>query len=274
MRFGAALLVFTIVLCSIFLFIGNATAIDAADLIEEQNTAALKLWSDLQVLGAKTGPDTPKAAGTDHVLLVEHVFQEMVEFSRRNFWILQSASRLNFWFIPTWLRLSIEPVTFIPGHRIDHIDVPPDLSDTIDIEREGMLQIEAYQRIRNYALPLSKIELLISGSIYNYVLPTIYASLEAYLYGFRLYSQLIRQNIYLYSAAYGVRYSIAMIAGLVIGLFGSFLPKTLALSPLAVAFLVGYAVEAFLSRLDDTVAKLNGAGPGLPPPAAAETGSG
>ena len=54
----------------------------------------------------------------------------------------------------------------------------------------------------------------------------------------------------------GTRIQIAAIAGFVIGLFGSLLPKNLALSPLAVAFLVGYAVEPFLSRLDDLVAKL------------------
>jgi hypothetical protein len=42
----------------------------------------------------------------------------------------------------------------------------------------------------------------------------------------------------------------------VVGLFGSLLPKSLALSPLAVAFLVGYAVEAFFSWLDDVIAKL------------------
>jgi hypothetical protein len=38
---------------------------------------------------------------------------------------------------------------------------------------------------------------------------------------------------------------IAAIAALVVGLFGSLLPKSLALRPLAIAFLVGYAVELF-----------------------------
>jgi hypothetical protein len=34
------------------------------------------------------------------------------------------------------------------------------------------------------------------------------------------------------------------------------LPKSLALPPLAIAFLVGYAVEAFFSRLDYSIRRL------------------
>jgi len=41
-----------------------------------------------------------------------------------------------------------------------------------------------------------------------------------------------------------------------VGLFGSLLPKSLALPQLAIAFLVGYAVEAFFSWLDHLITKL------------------
>ena len=95
--------------------------------------------------------------------------------------------------------------------------------------------------------------------------------LGAFLYGFRLYSRLIRRKIYLRSAANSARYYIAAIAGLVIGLFGSLLPKNLALSPLAVAFLVGYGVEAFFSRLDDLIAKFKGDAPAGHAPAQGDT---
>src|SRR6185312_15076279 len=105
---------------------------------------------------------------------------------------------------------------------------------------------------------LYKTNTLIYGGISTYLLPTIYALLGAFLYGFRFYSRLIRKKEYLRSAAHSARYFIAAIAGLVVGLFGSLLPKSLALPPLAVAFLVGYAVEAFFSRLDDLIRKLKG----------------
>jgi hypothetical protein len=82
--------------------------------------------------------------------------------------------------------------------------------------------------------------------------------LGAFLYGFRYYSRLIRRKEFLPSVADSARYFIAAIAGLVIGLFGSLLPKSLSLPPLAVAFLVGYAVEAFFSRLDGLIRNLKG----------------
>ena len=101
------------------------------------------------------------------------------------------------------------------------------------------------------------------------ILPTVYALLGAFLYGFRLYSRLIRRKTYLRSAAHSARYYIAAIAGLVVGLFGSLLPN-LVLSPLAVAFLVGYGVEAFFSRLDDLIVKFKRDAPVKPAPAQEE----
>jgi flagellar biosynthesis protein FliQ len=45
------------------------------------------------------------------------------------------------------------------------------------------------------------------------------------------------------------RVVIALIAGLVVGLFNNF-TQGITLSPLAIAFIVGYAVEIFFSFLD------------------------
>ena len=70
---------------------------------------------------------------------------------------------------------------------------------------------------------------------------------------------MIEHKEYLPSAASGARYFIASIAGLVVGLFGSLLPPSLVLPPLAIAFLVGYAVDAFFARLDQLIEKLKGA---------------
>lgn len=261
MKAAALVLVSSLILVSIFLFMSNATASDASDLIDQQNAAALRLWSDMQVLRASAGADSAKPTGTDRSILTERIFEELVEFSRKNNALLQSAGRLNYWFIPPWLELPVESVRFEPGQPIDHINVSPRLSSAAEIEHESILQVEAYQAIRNYALALSKMEGLLYGSLSTYLLPVVYALLGAFLYGFRLYSRLIRRKEYLESAAHSARYFIAAIAGLVIGLFGSLLPKTLALPPLGIAFLMGYAVEAFFSRLDVAIAKVKGATP-------------
>jgi hypothetical protein len=261
MKIQSTLLVVSIILFSIFLFMSTATLNDTSDLIDQQNAVALKLWADVQILrtDGAAGNDAGHA-GSGGAVIAERTFEEMVEFSRKSAWLLQSASRLNFWFTPWWMRSSVEEVTFNQKNPngMDHLNVPPRLSTVAEIESEAIAQINAYQSIRDYALGLYKINTLIYSSLATYFLPTVYALMGAFLYGFRIYSRMIRRKTFLPSAAYSARYFIAAIAGLVVGLFGSLLPKGLALPPLAVAFLVGYAVEAFFSRLDGLIRKLKG----------------
>ena len=262
MKIRATLLVAAIIVFSIFLFMSNATLNETSDLIDQQNAAALKLWSDVQMLRASSETSPADSAGgapnRTGERIAERVFEGTVEFSRKNTWLLQSASCLNFWFTPWWMELSIDDVTFKPANAngMDHLNVRPELSTVTEIENEAVYQIRAYQYIRDYALGLCKIDMLIYSSLSTYFLPTVYALLGAFLYGFRFYSRLIRRKAFLPCVAHSARYFIAAIAGLVIGLFGSLLPKSVSLPPLVVAFLVGYAVEAFFSRLDGLIRNL------------------
>ena len=193
----------------------------------------------------------------------DRVFQDTVEFARRNQWLLQSAIKLHYWYNYWWTDYDTLRVTFNAEFgdkdalgRVDHLMVSPEITTSDEIAREVINQIKVYQLLRDYAQLLYTNDSIIYGGITTYLLPTIYALLGAFLYGFRLYSRLMRRTTYLRSAAHSARFFIAAIAGLVIGLFGSLLPQSLALSPLAVAFLVGYAVEAFFSWLDDIIGKL------------------
>jgi hypothetical protein len=260
MKIRSTLVVLLVIASSIFLFMSTATLTETQDLIDQQNTAALKLRADLQVLRNSTqAGNGVSLQGTS--VIADRVFEEMVEFSRKSASLLQSASRLNGSFTPWWIILSVKDVTFNGENTngMDHLDVPPGLSTVAEIEKEAVYQVKAYQYIRDYALGLCKIDALIYTGLSTYFLPTIYALLGAFLYGFRMYSRLIRRKEFLPSAAHSARYFIAAIAGLVVGLFGSLLPKSMALPPLAMAFLVGYAVEAFFSRLDELIRRLKGA---------------
>ena len=275
MKALALLLVSGVIVFSIFLFMSNATLTETSDLIEQQNTAALKLWGEVQVMQSGEDAGRVNAAHARDGIVVERVFEQMVEFSRRSAWLLQSASRLNTWFIPPWLRLDPRDVVFNEANPngLKHLNVPPDLSTSAEIRAEAIGQIKAYQYIRDYALGLYKINSLIYSSLSAYFLPTVYALLGAFLYGLRLYSRLVTRNEFLPSVANSARYYIASIAGLVVGLFGTLLPKGLGLPPLAAAFLVGYAVEAFFWRLDALIRKFKGidappAAVRAPPPAA------
>lgn len=275
MKALALLLVSGVIVLSIFLFMCNATLTETSDLIDQQNAAALKLWVEVQVMQSGEHAGQVNAANARDGIEVERVFEQMVEFSRRSTWLLESASRLNTWFIPPWLRLNPSNVVFNQANPngLTHLNVPPDLSTSAEIRAEAIGQIKAYQYIRVYALGLYKINSLIYSSLSAYFLPTVYALLGAFLYGLRLYSRLVTRNEFLPSVANSARYYIASIAGLVVGLFGTLLPKGLGLPPLAVAFLVGYAVEAFFWRLDALIRRFKGIdGPAAamraPPPAA------
>jgi hypothetical protein len=268
-------LVAAVIVFSIFLFMSNSTLKDTYELIEQQNVAALQLWSDVQMLASETGTARGVGDAQSGAIIAERTFSNMVEFSRKSAWLLQTASRLNGWFTPWWIRLSVADVSFNGEgrDRLNHLNVPPGISTIAEIKEEAINQIKAYQNIREFALALYKIDTLIYSSLSTYALPTVYALLGAFLYGFRLYSRLIRRMEYRPSAAHSARYFIAAIAGLVVGLFGSLLPKSFELPPLAIAFLVGYAVEAFFSRLDFFIRRLKAESeqpaPSEPRPAAA-----
>ena len=119
-----------------------------------------------------------------------------MEFSRKSQWLLQSASKLHFWFNPLWTNIDINTVTFNKDnpYGIRHLLISPaDLATERDAD-EIENQIKAYQFMRNYALALDKTDSIIYGGFTTYLLPTVYALLGAFLYGFRLYSRLIRQK--------------------------------------------------------------------------------
>jgi len=276
MKLRVLVLASAVILGSIGLFMNNSTGDEVMQLIDQQNAAALKLWSDLQYFRIEEAPGGPAGLGGGGVserrafagaaqpqaatvphLTPDELMGEIVEFSRKSNWLLETAGRLNYWFNPGTLTVDVAPVVFDKNnpHHVDHLNVPPGITTTREIVEEGLNQIVAYQLIRNFALAVYKTNTVFYGGITTYLLPAVYALLGASLYGFRLSARLIRRRSFLPSDAHSARYFIALIAGIVIGLFGSLIPKGLALPPPAVAFLVGYAVEAFFSRLDDIISR-------------------
>jgi drug/metabolite transporter (DMT)-like permease len=87
------------------------------------------------------------------------------------------------------------------------------------------------------------------GALTAYVLPILYALLGALAYALRALAQEATARTYIQSSAAFARIIIALIAGLVVGLFNN-LTQGISLSPLGIAFLVGYGVELFFSLLD------------------------
>jgi hypothetical protein len=296
MKSRATAVVALVIVFSIYLFAGTTTVEKTHTLIEKQNSAAVQLWSDLQSLRVtKLNTETRDEDDRATAALNERVFRAIVEFSRQSASLLQSAERLR-WFT-LWLAASgpepirgsadpesrpapiqIEDRNVVPHAEYGNPDtskrpavperqptlrdlnVKPDLlTSALPIQDEAVVQIKLYQTIRDYALNLADILGLVSNSLSTYILPSIYALLGTFLYGLRFNSAQIDRREYVASAAHGTRYFIAAIGGLVVGAFGSLFNLGPAAPPLMIAFLVGYAVDAFFVQLDALIGRLNAA---------------
>jgi hypothetical protein len=115
-----------------------------------------------------------------------------------------------------------------------------------------MYQIRLYQAIREYAQDNAAIDKSYVAAVSTYILPCLYALLGAFLYACR--SQARKKSDRL--DEHGSRYAMAFILGATVSVFSLLIPKDLVLSPLAIAFIAGYSIDAFTSRLDSFVDKI------------------
>jgi hypothetical protein len=237
----------TLLVClSVVLFMMDSTSDQIGTLLAGQNAASLKLWSNVTYY---------KSRNTDASLpLPPGLTEDLVEFSRTNANIIKVAHRLRIrnLFAPSasWenVKNEIKPIDDGEPKIFDHLAVDPNLGPT-NVVDEGRYQIRLYQAIREYAQDNAAIYKSIVAAISTYIMPCLYALLGAFLYTFR--SRPHRKI-----EGHGSRYAMAFILGATISVFGSMVPKDVLLSPLAIAFLAGYSIDAFTSRLDAVVENL------------------
>jgi hypothetical protein len=111
-----------------------------------------------------------------------------------------------------------------------------------------------YQRVRSYAKYTQDNVAAVSGAIPACVLPIFYALLGACAYLLRIFSAQLATKSFAPSYSTIARFVIAAIAGGVVGLFNNFGTGELAtLSPLAIAFVAGYAADVFFAFIDGAV---------------------
>jgi hypothetical protein len=245
---------------SIGMFMMKNTSENVGNLITTQNDAALKLWVNLDYF--EHHRDESPAANTS---LPPGLFESLVEFSRTNASIIKTVHRLR----PSMLFASTASLDEVlttrlkpkdgTGSRFDHIGVDPH-TDANNVVKQGMYQIELYQAIRDYAQDQSSFYKDCLGAVSVYVMPVLYALLGAFLWAFRSSCQKV--------TAVGAvpadpapdrtsRFVMAAIAGIAISVFGSVLPKDTLVSPLAMAFVFGYSIDIFTSRLDGYIETLS-----------------
>jgi hypothetical protein len=159
-----------------------------------------------------------------------------------NFFIFNAASE------PEWARAGKEikranlELDVRAGDRSTDVKFP-------SITDQGFEKLATYQDIRSFARQTQQMNLVIYGAVTAYVLPVAYSLLGACAFALRNMAAQTGTKTYQPSYFNRARLIIALIAGTVVGLFNNF-TQGVSVSPLAIAFLVGYAVEVFFSFLD------------------------
>ena len=118
------------------------------------------------------------------------------------------------------------------------------------LQAETNRKTELYQRVRRYANEVTNRVDFLYGAINASVLPMLYALLGACAFLLRLFANELNSRTFSTSYAISARFTIALIAGMVVGIFSNNIFQGASLSPFALAFMVGYAADVFFSFLD------------------------
>lgn len=120
-----------------------------------------------------------------------------------------------------------------------------------DVSETTVAAIRRYQRVRTFAQRIQEDVSTGLGAATTCFLPVLYAVLGACAYLIRRFEKQIQTRTFTGAEKPMARFLIAGIGGLVVGLFGNFgADHGTTLSPLAIAFLVGYGADVFFVFLD------------------------
>jgi hypothetical protein len=108
-----------------------------------------------------------------------------------------------------------------------------------------------YQSVRYFAQSLLNNVSIFYGALNTCILPVLYALLGTCAYLLRNFESQMSNHTFIPSPANSARFLIAAIGGAVVGLFNNFtITPEASVPPLALAFLVGYAVDVFFAFLE------------------------
>jgi hypothetical protein len=270
-----------IVPISIVMFINTAVSNDVGSLLKENDAAAIAVHEQLvnyqsavkqatRTTGepAKQNGNPVNLPGMSEALLAPNLVEKLAQFARVSRQLFAEAQVLNFFILnatpePWWagpcdsgtaeIRKECEATTRTNLELdVRAGDQAVDRDGNLlhkSITDEGFQKLGTYQDIRSFARQTQQMNLVIYGAVTAYVLPVAYALLGACAFALRNMAAQTGTKTYQPSYSNRARLIIALIAGTVVGLFNNF-TQGVSVSPLAVAFLVGYAVEVFFSFLD------------------------
>jgi hypothetical protein len=141
-----------------------------------------------------------------------------------------------------------------PDPNAVDIDNPRSLEIVIPVNFQNEVPrfTRIYQEVRYRAKDVQDRVRLYYGAVGNFLLPPLYGILGACAYLLKSFSDQLRARTFVPSITDTARFIMAGIGGGAVGLFSNFvLDQGISLSPLAIAFLVGYATDIFFSFLDN-----------------------
>jgi hypothetical protein len=256
----AIVLASLIVPYSLFTFVSSAISDTIKKDLDLANTLAVKLNDELGPSQTNTVPvpslnsaapaqqDTRfVAAALPHGVTEKDVIKDLQQFAAAIRAIDGEARKLNAFV----LNLVSDPFA---SHRTNTTEMKRLLELTpglpYPLASEAAQKIGVYQNVRYFAQSIQEWVSIFYGAIANCILPLLYALLGACAYLLRTLDQAINDRTFTTSKRDFPHLMVAAIAGLVVGLFNNFNTQAASLSPLALAFLVGYAVDVFFSFLE------------------------
>ncbi|HEY2733414.1 MAG TPA: hypothetical protein VGI70_05490 [Polyangiales bacterium] len=177
------------------------------------------------------------------------VIQDLTQFAIAIRAIRAHGNKLN-WFVFGSERARANDLTTF--------ELKPELRDLVDEEKQS---VDAYQKNRLFAQSVQLDASLYYGAVLNCILPMLYAILGSLAYLLRTFEQQLRQRTFTEADGHSARFAISAIGGFVVGLFNVNIasdliggtPQAATVSPLAIAFMVGYAVDVFFSFLEGLI---------------------
>lgn len=230
----------------------------AVRLVSALGTPAQSPDGDLCLQSRSTAVTAPRVAGSDVTKLPEgidkkDVIQDLQTFAAAIRDMYSGARRVN-----RLYPLQLDPFGFAdspPGIRIVKItktlELPPGLPDLALAATE---RVCVYQRARYYAQSTEESAKIFTGAVATCILPVLYALLGAGANILRRLETQLRAHTFI-KEAHSPRFITAAIAGAVVGLFN--FGQGVSVSPLAIAFLAGYAVDVFFRLLESMIQTLS-----------------
>jgi hypothetical protein len=140
---------------------------------------------------------------------------------------------------------------FTPDDYAKVLELPAGLPDLALAATE---RVCVYQRVRYYAQSTEENATVYIGAVAAGILPVHYALLGAGAYVLRRLESQLRSRTFI-DETHSPRFITAAIAGAVVGLFN--FGQSVSVSPLAIAFLAGYAVDVFFTLLESMIQSLS-----------------